>query len=122
MKVKLHFLVQADIVNVFPGISYYSRKYVSKITNDVLDGCTLAFTWLWFAFTINFILGYKDENRDKDNYVLGKQLIKHIGHEVEIVKYTDNDNNIVDVCLECLDCNEVVLDAELYTLAARSDV
>lgn len=45
---------------------------------------------------------------------------KHRGHKVSIVSYGDWDNP-EDVCLECEDCGEVVLDAEIYTLCARED-
>ena len=45
-------------------------------------------------------------------------LLKHRNHDVAIVTYGDPDAP-ADVCLECEDCGEVVLDAELYTLTAR---
>ena len=48
-------------------------------------------------------------------------LKRHWGHHLEIALYGDKSNPD-DVCLECLDCNEIVLDAELYTLTARSDI
>lgn len=47
-------------------------------------------------------------------------LDRHIGHDVELVRYGDGDT-VADVCLECLTCNEVLLSAEHYTLAPRSD-
>ena len=58
-----------------------------------------------------------------DNYdeVLWDALREHLGHNVEIVSYGDRDNP-VDICLECTDCHEVVLDAEIYTLCARGDI
>lgn len=34
------------------------------------------------------------------------EMVKHIGHNVKIVTYGDNQPSTV---LECLDCNEVVL-------------
>lgn len=47
-------------------------------------------------------------------------LSNHFGHRVEIIKY---ENPVVgvpaDICLEDIDTNEVILDAECYTLAAR---
>jgi len=46
-------------------------------------------------------------------------LLKHRGHTVCIVSYGD-PNSPADVCLECEDCGEVILDAELYTICARS--
>ena len=48
-----------------------------------------------------------------DNY-MAKKLMEHIGHNVVIAPYVDNDGNTVDVCLECEDCNEIVIDAEDY--------
>lgn len=39
---------------------------------------------------------------------------------LEIVSYGDLENP-ADICLECEDCGEVVLDAEIYTLCARED-
>lgn len=42
------------------------------------------------------------------------------GHNVEVITYGDPDDP-VDVALECDDCNEVLLDADLYTIAARRD-
>lgn len=47
-------------------------------------------------------------------------LLKHRGHTVNIVSYGDF-NNPVDVCLECEDCGEVILDADIYTICARTD-
>lgn len=61
------------------------------------------------------------ENRRKDeSMALWNQLVKHLGHSVSIVTYGNADDP-VDVCLECEDCDEVVLDAELYTICARSE-
>lgn len=56
----------------------------------------------------------------KDNMLLWNALKKHIGHNVSIVYYGD-EGNPVDICLECEDCGEVILDAELYTLAVREE-
>lgn len=52
--------------------------------------------------------------------ILWKELLKHVGHNVEIVTYGDPDDP-ADVCLECNDCGEVILDAEIYTIRARED-
>ena len=57
---------------------------------------------------------------DDMNTILWNELKKHRGHKVNIVSYGDWDNPS-DICLECEDCGEVVLDAELYTLCARED-
>lgn len=57
---------------------------------------------------------------NKKNMLLWDLLKKHIGHNVQIVAY-GNPDDPADICLECEDCDEVILDAELYTLQARSD-
>ena len=60
-------------------------------------------------------------NQDDGNMVLWDTLKKHIGHHVEIVYYGDTINPH-DICLECTDCGEVVLDAEIDTICARDDI
>ncbi len=55
-----------------------------------------------------------------ENLLLEK-LKNHVGHQVEIVTYGDKDDSS-DVCLECLDCNEIILDAELYDLVANQQL
>lgn len=62
-----------------------------------------------------------EEKSDDMNMILWNALKKHRGHKVNIVSYGDSDDP-VDVCLECEDCDEVVLDAELYTLCTKEDV
>lgn len=47
-------------------------------------------------------------------------LFEHRGHKVEIATYGDW-NNPSDICLECMDCNQVILDAEIYTICGRGD-
>lgn len=61
-----------------------------------------------------------DENMN-DDMLLWNLLKKHIGHEVHVESYGDT-GGVRDICLECEDCGEVVLDSELYTLAARRDL
>lgn len=61
------------------------------------------------------------EKSDDMNMILWNELKKHRGHKVSIVSYGDWDNP-ADICLECEDCGEVVLDAEIYTLCAREDI
>lgn len=56
-------------------------------------------------------------NKDE---ILWNLLKEHIGHNVEIVYYGDA-NNPANISLECNDCGEVILDAELYTICARED-
>ena len=45
---------------------------------------------------------------------------KHRGHHVSIVYYGDWDNPC-SICLECEDCEQVLLDAEFDTVCARED-
>ena len=47
-------------------------------------------------------------------------LHEHLGHHVVIAAYGDCDDP-ADIYLECEDCNEVLLDAELYTICTRED-
>lgn len=62
------------------------------------------------------------KNYDKEmieySFTLAGRLEKHAGHNVVIVKYGDWDDP-VDICLECEDCNEVILDAEIYDITAK---
>lgn len=55
-----------------------------------------------------------------DNNLLREKLLKHIGHHVVIASYGDTDNP-VDVCLECEDCGEVILDSEIYDIFTIED-
>ena len=57
---------------------------------------------------------------EKDK-ILWNILKKHIGHSVHINSYGECDNPD-SICLECYDCNEIILDAEFYTICAREDV
>ena len=57
---------------------------------------------------------------DYNNW-LWDTLLQHIGHNVRISVYGTWDD-IVDVCLEDCTTNEIILDAELYTICAREDV
>ena len=59
----------------------------------------------------------EDETFDS---ILWDILKNHRGHKVAIVSYGDFDNP-ADVCLECEDCGEVLLDAEIVTICARKD-
>ena len=44
------------------------------------------------------------------NYMFEK-LKPHIGHNIVCVQYSDNIG-IADICIECTDCNEVLISAE----------
>lgn len=63
----------------------------------------------------------KEHNIDdvKDS-ILWDILFHHWGHHVEISFYGDA-NDPDDICLECMDCNEVLVDAGIYTICARED-
>ena len=65
--------------------------------------------------------GVKEEDECLDNNLLWNQLLKHCGHKVEIAYYGDPENPS-NVTLEDMDTNEIIVDAELYTLCARSDI
>ena len=56
-----------------------------------------------------------------ENSLLWDALLKHRGHNVVIAVYGD-PSDPADVCLECEDCNEVILDGEIYTLIGRDDI
>lgn len=47
-------------------------------------------------------------------------LKDHFGHKVEIAVYGDPDDP-ASVVLEDVDTDEVILDAEIYTICARED-
>ena len=59
-----------------------------------------------------------EEAKARKNNALWDALKKHFGHQVTIAVYGDEDDPD-DVCLECEDCNEVILDADIYTLCVR---
>ena len=54
------------------------------------------------------------------NNLLWDLLKNHYGHKVEIAIYGDIDNP-ASVTLEDMDTDEVILDAEIYTICARED-
>lgn len=60
------------------------------------------------------------EKYDYNNW-LWDTLLSHIGHNVRISIYGTQDD-IYDVCLEDCTTNEIILDAELYTICPREDV
>jgi hypothetical protein len=39
-----------------------------------------------------------------------KELKSHRGHDVELVGYTDKMKRIIEMCLECQTCGEVLFD------------
>lgn len=52
--------------------------------------------------------------------ILWDILSKHFGHRVVVAKYGDTSHPD-DICLECEDCCEVLLDAGFVTICARED-
>ena len=60
------------------------------------------------------------EERNDTNMTLWNELKKHRGHKISIVSYGDW-NSPEDICLECEDCGEVILDAESCTLCTIED-
>lgn len=64
---------------------------------------------------------YSKLNNYNWNTVLWNKLKAHIGHDISIVLYGNADDP-ANICLECNDCNEVLIDAGIYTLTARSDI
>ena len=61
-----------------------------------------------------------DERFWEPDEILWNILFKHQGHSVKIVAYGDTEDP-ADMCLECVDCGQVILDAEIYTICARED-
>lgn len=55
---------------------------------------------------------------DEEEVYLWNLLKNHIGHRVEIHSYGDIDNP-ANICLADVDTNEIIIDAELYTLVPR---
>lgn len=59
--------------------------------------------------------------KNENNKLLWNALYKHIGHDVCIAAYGDVSNPF-SIALECNDCNEVIVDAETYTVKERTDI
>jgi len=60
------------------------------------------------------------ESRKDYNRLLWDALKAHAGHHVYAALYGDPDDP-ENVSLECEDCGEIILDAEIYTICARSN-
>lgn len=54
-----------------------------------------------------------------DNELLWEMLARHEGHDIRVRSY---GSPAQDICLECDDCNEVILSAEIYTITERTDL
>lgn len=72
------------------------------------------------AWNYSKALAELDVSHDGNPDWLWNTLLAHWGHRVSVAVYGD-PNDPANVCLECDDCGEVVLDAELYTLKAKED-
>ena len=46
------------------------------------------------------------------NRYIKEKLMAHRGHAIEVVSYGDWDNP-ADVCVECIDCMEVLISTEV---------
>lgn len=63
----------------------------------------------------------EDAGSRKKNRMLWDRLLEHFGHHIVVAKY-GNPDDPYSVCLECEDCNTIVVDAEMYTICSRGDV
>ena len=59
------------------------------------------------------------ENKNFDNE-LWNRLLAHRGHTLVVTSYGKSPDDLDNVSLECEECGEIVLDAGLYTICARS--
>lgn len=59
------------------------------------------------------------KSRDQLDSELWNRLLAHRGHTLAVATYGESPDDPANVSLECEDCGEVVLDAELYTICAR---
>ena len=49
------------------------------------------------------------------NYMF-ERLKPHIGHRIVCVAYGESIDDIADICIECEDCNDVLVSAESFDL------
>jgi hypothetical protein len=38
-----------------------------------------------------------------------EDLLRHTGHPVQVQNYIDNDGNVINCSIECIECNEVLI-------------
>ena len=62
-------------------------------------------------------MGYKAE-LNRDTTYLYEKLAQHCGHNVQITKYGIGTGCIA---LECVDCNEIIFDTDIYDLCANEE-
>lgn len=60
----------------------------------------------------DIILNELLKNRKENN--MRERLKNHIGHNIRCVCYGDDPNDPDDICIECWDCNEVLVSAETF--------
>ena len=96
------------------------EEFAASIMDDMeLETEDHIYQWNGLTIFLDRNLPEQDADaKDAKNKMLWDKLKEHFGHTVEIAVYGEVDDP-VDVCLEDLDTGEVILDAELYTLAAR---
>ena len=41
-----------------------------------------------------------------------EKIARHIGHNIEVATYGNGWGDIVNVAVECMDCHEVIVDAD----------
>lgn len=61
------------------------------------------------------------EDGERNENLLWDTLLARFGHPVEIAVYAGPDGEAQSVTLEDMETNELILDAGIYTLAARKD-
>ena len=93
------------------------EKFVASIMDDMAKE-TEDHVYRWSDLTIFLDRSLPKDAGKKSDMLLWDRLKEHLGHNVEIVAYGEPDDP-EDICLEDIDTYEVVLDAQLYTLAAR---
>lgn len=84
---------------------YNSDYYIADYLSDKYGYCVKSF---------------EVDNESGKNNNLWNLLKSHYGHKVEIAVYGDVDNP-ANISLEDIDTNEVILDAELYSICESED-
>lgn len=98
------------IKDVIAGRSGISKELAGKL-EDTLG--------IEASFWLNLQKKYESEYAEYACSLAGR-LERHAGHHVVIVKYGSWDDP-ADIALECEDCNEVILDAELYDIIGKEE-
>ena len=119
--------------DVYVSENNWAELYVYDEADEILDSEIidiekLSPTKLYVEVvekTMEIVQNNDFQNQQAKEYAASQKwlwdiLKNHFGHKVEIAVYGDPENPS-NVCLEDMDTNEVILDAELYTLVARDD-